>query len=96
MLPCMDLGAAVRAPKGFPVNPDGHRTFVLKPDPSVLDKRGRIKPHRWEESHDVPGQSTCWYCLRHRDDDIHKARCHCGVPGCTGHQVDFGRSKVRK
>lgn len=43
----------------------------IKPDPSVLDKNGLIKPHVWEEPHDVPGQSTCWYCLYDRDDEIH-------------------------
>lgn len=47
------------------------RPKLIQPDPSVLDENGLIKPHPWEEPHDVPGQSTCWYCLYDRDDEIH-------------------------
>jgi hypothetical protein len=46
----------------------------IEPDPSVLDDDGLIKPHPWEEPHDVPGQSTCWHCLYDRDDEIHTKR----------------------
>ena len=43
----------------------------LETDMSVLDADGFIKPHTWEEPHDVPGQSTCWLCLYDRDHEIH-------------------------
>jgi hypothetical protein len=44
----------------------------LKPAPHVLDKRGRIKFHKFEPPHDDPGVGPCWHCLRPEDAKVHR------------------------
>ena len=45
----------------------------LRPAAHVLDKRGRIKLHPFEQPHDDPAPcNTCWYCLKPRKARVHK------------------------
>ncbi len=43
--------------------------------PWLLDSRGRLKRHPFEEAHDDPAPATrCWHCLRTREDKVHEER----------------------
>jgi hypothetical protein len=49
--------------------------FALRPDPRVLDRRGRIRPHAFEEAHDSPVPAPiCWACLRGREAKVHRPK----------------------
>jgi hypothetical protein len=53
--------------------PPRYRGFSVSP--MVIDKRGKLKPHPFEEAHDNPTPApNCWYCLRTRTAKIHAAR----------------------
>lgn len=45
----------------------------ITPARHVLDRRGLIKPHPFEEPHDAPGQDTCWDCILPKEHKIHSA-----------------------
>lgn len=73
--PGVDCRTCLRAPCTCPI-----RLFFpacpphLEPYPRVLDSRGRIKPHRFEEAHDDPaGSDTCWDCLEPRTSKVHRS-----------------------
>lgn len=43
-----------------------------RPPAHLLDARGRLKRHPFEEAHDDPAPaSICWHCHRRRTDKIH-------------------------
>jgi len=47
--------------------------FKQTPHEHVLDRRGRIKPHPFEEAHDDPAPAPiCWYCLKGRTAKVHR------------------------
>jgi hypothetical protein len=51
---------------------DSDRYKDVRPDRSVVDKLGKIVRHTFEPPHDDPGPGPCWYCLRDRDDKVHR------------------------
>lgn len=43
----------------------------IRPDRKVLDAKGYIVAHLFEEPHDAPGQDTCWHCVLPREHPAH-------------------------
>lgn len=49
--------------------------YGIKAAPHVLDKRGHVKKHKFEEPHDEPsGIGPCWDCLLPRESPVHDVR----------------------